>query len=229
MKPILFNTENVRAILEGKKFVTRRAIKPLPSGNQYSLGNDSCWPGYFKIDGTFQAIEPPYQPGDILWVREKFDNIPVSLGGHTRLSGRYYYAADGDLRPQGWQGAWKPSIHMPKEAARLFLQVLNVRAERLQEITNEQIEREGVVPQRPKGLPGDGCKCSGYEEGCMDGVCPNRDAYERLCHYTPFMKVWDNTIKKADLPLYGWNANPWVWVIEFERITKVVEEKGGAE
>ena len=113
------------------------------------------------------------------------------MRGHTI----YYYKADGELRPKGWRGTWHPSIHMPKEAARIWLKVTDVRVERLQEITSEQICREGVEVEYPHVLNGE----------------EKRYAFSRL---------WDSTIKKSDLDRYGWNASPWVWVIEFERCEK---------
>lgn len=87
---------------------------------------------------------------------------------------------------------WRPSIHMPKQAARIWLKVMDVKVEQLQEITI------------------DGCE----EEGCWSGH--NGDIFV-------FMALWDSTIKKADRNRYGWNANPWVWVIEFERCEKPEE------
>lgn len=171
MKPILFNTEMVRAILDGRKTQTRRVCKGQPQDGVTSpeaLGYKS-----------------PYQPGDILYVREAYDELPVKpdcswSGGKTYL----YYRADGDLRPEIWRGNWKPSIHMPKGAARLFLRVTDVRAERLQHIT-----RGGAI-----------------SEGC-NAAMPILE----------FQGLWDSTIKPADRERYGWAANPWVWVIEFER------------
>ena len=90
---------------------------------------------------------------------------------------------------------WHPSIHMPKEAARIWLKVTDVRVERLQEITSEQICREGVEVEYPHALNGE----------------EKRYAFSTL---------WNSTIKKADLDRYSWDANPWVWVIEFERCEK---------
>lgn len=94
---------------------------------------------------------------------------------------------------------WHPSIHMPKEAARIFLRVTNVRVERLQEITSGQICKEGVEVEDPYVLNGE----------------EKRYAFSNL---------WDSTIKESDLDRYGWNANPWVWVIEFERCDKPESE-----
>mgnify|MGYP000622710097 CR=1 FL=1 len=206
IKPILFNTEMVRAILDGRKTCTRRLVKPQPDEKHtYPLGfvTDStekkkagCFGfGIDEYGGSIQYAKPPYQPGDILYVRETWCGLPVNEAGHMRGHTIYYYKADGELRPKGWRGTWHPSIHMPKEAARIWLKVTDVRVERLQEITSEQICREGVEVEYPHVLNGE----------------EKRYAFSRL---------WDSTIKKSDLDRYGWNASPWVWVIEFERCEK---------
>ena len=206
IKPILFNTEMVRAILDGRKTCTRRLVKPQPDEKHtYPLGfvTDStekkkagCFGfGIDEYGGSIQYAKPPYQPGDILYVRETWCGLPVNEAGHMRGHTIYYYKADGELRPKGWRGTWHPSIHMPKEAGRIWLKVTDVRVERLQEITSEQICREGVEVEYPHVLNGE----------------EKRYAFSRL---------WDSTIKKSDLDRYGWNASPWVWVIEFERCEK---------
>ena len=195
IKPILFNTEMVRAILDGRKTCTRRLVRFLP-------GENPQWTGYIR-DGLMPyngrnepcIIKVPYQPGDTLYVRETWCGLPVNEAGHMRGHTIYYYKADGELRPKGWRGTWHLSIHMPKEAARIWLKVTDVRVERLQEITSEQICREGVEVEYPHVLNGE----------------EKRYAFSRL---------WDSTIKKSDLDRYGWNASPWVWVIEFERCEK---------
>lgn len=195
IKPILFNTEMVRAILDGRKTCTRRLVRFLP-------GENPQWTGYIR-DGLMLyngrnepcIIKVPYQPGDTLYVRETWCGLPVNEAGHMRGHTIYYYKADGELRPKGWRGTWHPSIHMPKEAARIWLKVTDVRVERLQEITSEQICREGVEVEYPHVLNGE----------------EKRYAFSTL---------WNNTIKKSDINRYGWDANPWVWVIEFERCEK---------
>lgn len=205
IKPVLFNTEMVKAILEGKKTVTRRIIKPQPEGHPVLMGPDSCWPGYFAIQGTEKVICPPIQTGDILWVREtwriqsahRFEadaKIEYKSGGpmeKVKFKCRLDYDRFIWNQPVG-EGKWKPSIHMPKEVARIFLRVTDVRAERLQSMGHEDAEQEG-------------CWC---DEG---GLAMPLDK---------FAEVWDSTIKPAYRPTYGWEANPWAWVIEFERCEK---------
>ena len=199
IKPILFNTEMVRAILDGRKTCTRRLVKPQPDEKHtYPLGfvTDStekkevgCFGfGINEYGGSIQYAKPPYgyAPGDILYVRETW----------SELSSGYEYKADGEnIDHLGNMIKWRPSIHMPKEAARIWLKVTDVRVERLQEITSEQISREGVEVEYPHVLNGE----------------EKRYAFSTL---------WNSTIKKSDLDHYGWNANPWVWVIEFERCEK---------
>ena len=192
-----------------------RLIKPQPKSKLcYTFaGSDSDTWGYpnrtaheiwgeeFKLPNDITEEElskrwnPPYHTDDILYVRETWCGLPVNEAGHMRGHTIYYYKADGELRPKGWRGTWHPSIHMPKEAARIWLKVTDVRVERLQEITSEQICREGVEVEYPHVLNGE----------------EKRYAFSRL---------WDSTIKKSDLDRYGWNASPWVWVIEFERCEK---------
>lgn len=207
MKPILFNTAMVQAILEGRKTVTRRAIKPQPEGALRPMGKGSCWPGCFEAPGEERIYRPPYQPGDVLYVRETWAEMPYG----------FVYRAD-EERPEGWEvdDQWRPSIHMPREAARIFLRVSAVSAARLQEIEKEDVLREGVEPKYYAG----GCKCAWASEGCLEKPCANRDGYIEMCHWMPFSELWDKTVKPADRSAYGWEANPWVWVIEFERISE---------
>lgn len=171
-KPILFNTEMVRAILDGRKTVTRRVVKNVPNRCDLRL-----YEIYGEIRGLISAnsrvyeVSEPYQPGDILYVRETWAK---------NADGGYFYKADGKFEVF----SWRPSIHMPKEAARILLRVTNVRAERLREITNQEAMDEGFTD------------------------------------WNDLVRVWNSTIKPADCAKYGWGANPWVWVIKFERIDK---------
>ena len=214
VKQILFNTEMVRAILDGRKTCTRRVIKPQPYGKcTYPLGfvTDStekkevgCFGfGIDEYGGSIQYAKPSYHPGDILYVRETWKNAP---------NGYYYY--------EDWQGddiadvtKWKPSIHMPKEAARIWLKVTDVRVERLQEITPCQAVNEGVGDLFYEDI-GYSEKNYGTEVDKDYGIAREQFAW-----------LWDSTIKKSDLDRYGWDANPYVWVIEFERCEKPESEE----
>ena len=204
IKPILFNTEMVRAILDGRKTCTRRL--PRKQIEEKYIEYDE-WVQAVAVPGCtylrekeFYTQYPPYQPGDILYVRETWCGLPVNEAGHFRRHPIYYYKADGDLRPEGWRGAWHPSIHMPKEAARIWQKVTDVRVERLQDITSEQIYREGTEVEEPFVLNGEEKRYA-------------------------FSVLWNSTIKKSDLDRYGWDANPYVFVIEFERCEKPEEER----
>ena len=232
MKPILFNTEMVRAVLDGRKTVTRRVAFKTDELREFpcaSYPNGWWFRGrvYVSRRNAMDSVEGvmrlcKYRPGDILWVRETWARPSETEIAAGAGQNKFLYKADDPAQPCAWD-RWHPSIHMPREAARIFLQVTNVRVERLQQITNEDVSREGITPR----WYGGGCKCSAYEPGCMDNPCGNRDAYERMCYGTPFLELWDRNIKPANRPAYGWDANPWVWVIEFERIRKEEAQKNG--
>lgn len=221
IKPILFNTEMVRAILDGKKTCTRRIVKG-------AIPDDAMWgytmftpTGYISCRGTFPVgygekfFKLPYQKGDILYVRETWQFLYELDGNEQPVeeTGKYYYAATDITLFNTYvdeNGAkhdyvpWRPSIHMPKEAARIWLKVTDVRAERLKELTEDGAKAEGANQKNGKNV--------GWEEKMR------RTAIER------FAEIWNSTIKKSDLDRYGWDANPWVWVIEFERCEKPKEE-----
>lgn len=216
--PVLFNTEMAQALLDGRKTATRRLIKQQPDEKHtYPLGyvNDSterknigCYGfGIDEFGGSIHYAKPPYQPGDILYVRETW----------SELSFGYVYKADGEnIDHLGNVIRWHPSIHMPKEAARIWLKVKDVRVERLQEITEIQTEEEGLNLTPP-------CSHQVSEDSyCdLDGPCASKIKYCDMSAGEYFGKVlWNSTIKKSDLDRYGWDANPWVWVIEFERCEK---------
>ena len=203
IKPILFNTEMVRAILDGRKNCTRRICK---DANEYTVPDMD----FYNADRRTYAVHNfanrehseqlstaeracPICPGDILYVRETWCALPVNEAGHMR-GHSIYYRADGDLRPEGWRGKWRPSTQMPKEAARIWLKVTDVRVERLQEINGDDALAEGV----DKYI---------HANGTL-----NEDQT-----ITSFIGIWNSTIKKSDLDRYGWDADPYVWVIEFER------------
>lgn len=208
MKQILFNAEMVRAILDGRKSCTRRIVKPQ---QLVGLLPDKCKNGVpeeflkekklmFKpycnmtdIELINTAYKAPYQRGDILYVRETW----------CKGLERYIYRADYSDTEKFYRDGkeiemkWHPSLHMPKDAARIFLRVTNVRVERLQDITVEDALAEG-----------------------MDKYIRLNGELDENSIITSFIGIWNSTIKKSDLDRYGWNANPWVWVIEFERCEK---------
>lgn len=220
--PILFNTEMVRAILDGRKKCTRRIVK-IPNyikqqdDGLYTLfAEGTCYENQ-HFEEIVQYLKKPYQPGDILYVRETWCGLPVNEAGHMRGHTIYYYKADGELRPKGWRGTWHPSIHMPKEAARIWLKVTDVRVERLQEIDEYGVWDEGFKFKPPclTIVSADGHTCE------LDGSCMSSIKYCDMTMGELFgRELWNSTIKKSELDRYGWDANPYVFVIEFERCEK---------
>ena len=215
IKPILFNTEMVRAILDGRKTCTRRVIKPQPQSRlcyTYAGSHKGCigkwtypnrgahefWGEEYKLPENIKDEElskqwnSPYHTDDILYVRETWKMAPNG----------YYYYEDWQRNDIADVTKWKPSIHMPKEAARIWLKVTDVRVERLQEMTLKDFKAEGIYDEYKT-----------YSETYTDHL--RQMAYPKV-----FARLWNSTIKKSDLDRYGWNANPYVFVIEFERCEK---------
>lgn len=196
IKPILFNTEMVRAILDGRKTCTRRICKDanectVPDMDFYNADRRTYAVHNFVDKEHTEQLSTaertcPICTGDILYVRETWKEAPKG----------YYYYEDWQKDDIADVTKWNPSIHMPKEAARIWLKVTDVRVERLQEITEVQAQAEGC------------------NSGLLTGACTARGQFEDL---------WNSTIKKSDIDRYGWDANPWVWVIEFERCEKQEE------
>lgn len=214
--PILFNTEMVRAILEGRKGATRRSVKGY-------IPDDAVWgytaftpKGYISCRGTFadgygeKFFKLPCEPGDILYVRETWEHFECCCcegdehgncyrepqqSALNKSCGCYMYRATDEIYGDA---RWHPNIHMPKEAARIWLKVTNVRVERLQEITIDGIRNEGISSMA-------------VHAGDMEIALKE------------WKNLWNSTIKKTDLDSYGWEANPYVFVIEFIRIDKPEE------
>ena len=231
IKPILFNTEMVLAILDGRKTCTRRICK---DANEYTVPDME----FYNADRRTYAVHNfadkeqmeqlstaertcPICPGDILYVRETWEHFECCCcegdehgncyrepqqSALNKSCGCYMYRATDEIYGDA---RWHPSIHMPKEAARIWLKVTDVRVERLQDITYNGALREGS----------EGIRCDHVAlgvHGCTD--CMNTGWIEPP--QVEFMQIWNSTIKESDLDRYGWDANPWVWVIEFERCEK---------
>ena len=225
IKPILFNTDMVRAIMDGRKTCTRRVVKTRRKdacGFYVTKRTDGSFTGIYEYDEDERMFEnqliPPYKPGDILYVRETWHRYTkrVGKGEGCHLEEHYGYKAS-IANSEDVEEPWKPSIHMPKEAARIWLKVTDVRVERLQEMKPVDVIKEGAYPDCWDCLntyeeSGSQC-CYGTEEECSqcDGVMMEWE------------KLWNSTIKKTDIDRYGWDVNPWVWVIEFERCEKPKE------
>lgn len=230
--PILFNGDMVRAILDGRKTVTRRLAKKIPTETHRieeieipqpfygdTIKQFEChWGGYQPDTGGFVdgscKVKPPYQPGDILYVRETWcygSNTTEILFEPEPRAYDILYKADYKYLDKDMV-KWHPSIHMPKEAARIFLKVANVRVEQLQDITHTQACMEGVGNLFLETIA--------YTEKHYDIPFNQDEGLEK----EQFAYLWDSTIKKADLSAFGWDTNPWVWVIEFERCEKPESE-----
>lgn len=218
-KPILFNTYMVDSIMHELKTVTRRVVKE-PVLNHPQFGFTAFTPsGYISCRGDDgekygeQFIRMPYQPGDLLYVRERFCYGVIECG--EEVDGRealyvvdtdekadfcipYQYCLDNNIGIEGVK--WRPSIHMPKSAARIWLKVTSVNIERLQDITCEEIQKEGLKSMAVH-------------------------AKDKEIAMKEFALLWNSTINKSDLGKYGWEANPYVWRIEFEKIKKPEGEK----
>ncbi len=233
-KPILFNTEMTQATLENRKTVTRRN----PFKFEMKDGYNPDWSGYSLgeyFTGNIETgvclysrgahdvwgvrsnvVKPKYKVGDILYVQETWQihdlspefcmMIRFKADNHCELQVEFKPSRFDKFEKFYYKNGWQSPYFMPKEAARLFLKVTNVRVERLQDITSEQAKNEGVDLNSGTPFP----KATARDcHGAKDGLS---------MYQSKFVILWDSTIKKQDLYRYGWKANPWVWVIEFERV-----------
>jgi len=211
-KPILFSALMIQAIIDGRKKCTRRVVKPQPP--QFVDYFEKRGDGFkaYMVPGEpcdYPLVKPKYQPGDILWVRETVWQRLHSTLRETRgysdeewfyWGSEFRYAAT-DKEPK--EGNWvkRPSIHMPRIAARIFLVVKNVELEKLQDISEEDARDEGIL-------------------------LSYRASDKRVCRFQnyrdAFRALWDDLNKKRG---YGWNMNPWVWAYEFEDISREVVSK----
>lgn len=212
--PILFNGEMVRVILDGRKTQTRRPVSPQPSSgvqwNPIVLNGYAGW-----TDGHGSPLHCPFgENGDQLWVRETWKMSSEGKHYHSgtmhlyvdyragRRSGwgqqQSEFAINDNLSHRAWgkvaAGRWRPSIHMPRWASRITLEVTAVRVERLQEISHDDALAEGIDPEAPY---------NNYATGSI-----YRDT---------FASMWDSIYAVRG---YGWSTDPWVWVVEFKRASK---------
>ena len=206
-KPILFSTKMVRAILDGRKTQTRRAVNIPEQWKLQGMTHDdleksgfwNCWQssaddptaGHRWQYGDEWIPRQNYQVGDRLWVRETF-GLDKFISPYVDDPDPFYKATEEnlDIFPKGF---WKPSIFMPKKHARIWLEITDVRIERVQDITEEDAISEGSQ------IP-----CDQLPKSCRQGCLSER---------TQFSRIWDSINGKK----YPWSSNPWVWVIEFKR------------
>lgn len=211
IRPIIFNGEMVRALLDGRKTQTRQVLKPQPEyrGGYGCMHDPEEW-GWEDECGNHAPVTSHrprgqnYAPGDLLWVRETWAKSGFGWGNESRL-GRKHYRADPD---HGWQpcwGPWKPSIHMPRWASRLTLRVTDVRVQRVQKISEGDAEAEG-------------CSASGWSPSPADP--DNVTGAESLSARDAFTRLWNSIYAKRGT---GWDANPWVVAITFDVIRANVD------
>lgn len=216
-KPILFSSSMVRAILDGRKSMTRRVAK-VPDGFEPKLGTDGLWyiVGNLGWDGALSLPCPYGRVGDRLWVRENwspdhaafYPNFPVVYQAEgydpREVSSRGkvlpFAISPEESTNRKFPFRWRPSIHMPRRVCRIVLEIADVRVERLQTITEEDAIAEGVTSELEQLL---------YDDGS-----PSRD-YEEISARDSFQRLWDSLNAKRG---FGWDVNPWVWVISFERM-----------
>ena len=219
----------VRAILDGRKTQTRRVVKGIPSDAKevfwWAPEGDIARPGwadpgvYYRNPRGLHTICPPWRVGEKLWVREtwchKADDNGMTVynaEGNWDASCVWYAADEIDVRAvdgDGWgetntdgteRSPWRPSIHMPRWASRITLEVTGVRAERVQEIDDRDADAEGTT-----------CHYA------CEPPTANRDGTHRCNPINDFRRLWDSINAARG---YGWDANPWVWVISFKREVK---------
>lgn len=217
LRPIIFNDEMVRAILSGKKTQTRRALKLLPSEKPngklvgdlgYPASLNWAWVEIITITGSKIYKKCPYGGiGDTLYVREGwrvssgYDALKPSLV-KVAMGGDYVGCVDYKATPRtgDFWGRWRPSIHMPKEFSRIWLKIVDIRAERLWGISEDDCKQEGIQSFL------DGYRDYGSREDSFVGPRAS------------FFSLWDSINEKRG---YGYDKNPWVWVVEFEKFEKI--------
>lgn len=227
-RPIIFSGESVRAIIEDRKTQTRRVMKPQPMGfipagyyiDAYAHGPQwNLWTPDNRMANSLPVWKCPFEIGMNLWVRETYGRVepyPESGDGlgwpviDIRFNDKLWeywrhrviYRADGDAEPDctpeddergACRGKWRPSIFMPRWASRLTLEVTGIRVQRVHEISEKDAHAEGIDPQT----------CASLDDTVMGRH--------------PFVDAWDSINAKRG---YGWDVNPWVWVIEFKRLTE---------
>lgn len=211
-RPILFSAPMVRALLAGRKTVTRRVVKPQPRSIRATTKESPNAPVELPILGD--PTKEPFRPGDRLWVRETWGvTLDVALdqaryGATNAARAKVRYAADGVAKERLGVERWRPSIHMPRWASRLTLEVTGVRVERLQAITEEDAVAEGVerAPGRdvPAAMGGGVETWRDYRDD--DAWCTSACA--------SFASLWQSLNGAG-----SWAANPWVWVVAFRVMT----------
>lgn len=245
-RPIIFSTPMVKAILAGEKTQTRRVMNPQPTKSKNTNGH--WWPSravQYMVEveeelqnkhpkkiwsGLIDDVNPYGKRGDLLYVRETFASDPPDDGtwGYVEWSGcgeSLKDIPDRFMNPEhciykaSWGGhelIWKPSIHMPKKYARIWLKVKDIRVERLQDISEKDAMGEGIVKFTKDGV--------GYKYGLngWNWSCQTGSPFMCTTAKIAFETLWDsiNGKPRKNGQDISWDANPWVWAIEFERIER---------
>lgn len=227
IRPISFNTSMVRAIREGRKTATRRLLPADKVQAILTSPSRLANPSVPDVNYVNILCDLWYEKGDVLWVRETWcDPTPDKSGWPILYKADMPMHWNADETEHGeavtlWEEdyKWRPAIHMPKEAAREFLLVTDVWAERLHDMTDEDVLKEGIRLKERESE----CKCHWEEPHCREHPCRNRDAFHAGKYMNKFAALWDSTIRPCLLEEGGWAANPWVCAIEFERCEKPKE------
>jgi hypothetical protein len=217
-RPILFSSEMIRAILDGRKTQTRRVMKPQPDLSEWRFTGET-WEKYLGYPIGHDVPKSPYGSiGDLLWVRETFldgEDYPCSPHYDSEKESRWTYKAD--CPPDQWENiSWKPSIFMPRSASRITLKITNIRVEQIQQISRDDAKAEGIDDSTLIYKNGDERhnyrRSEIYQKfGKPYGKGDVKVADERDC----FAYLWDSINAKRG---FSWGSNPFVWVIEFERV-----------
>lgn len=215
-RPILFSTPMVQAIMDGRKTMTRRIVKPQPPKEcedddpiidwcdyDHEKGWQGCYIDWEMAEGDSHAVKSPYgKVGDLIWVCETFNQSGGTIRYKASPEIVYKTKSIGvtttDLK-------WKPSIHMPKSACRIWLEITNIRVERLQDISEEDAIDEGVESPNPCG------GCGSHWKPCIGCMHP----FSKVMPRYKFFQLWKSINGEQ-----SWNDNPWVWVVEFKKIDK---------
>lgn len=242
-KGVVFDATSVQAIMAGRKTVFRMAVRQKYDNTVLEMKTDKYGTRLIEIEQDIEGVtfgkredgrtwrkirgyiepEPPYRRGDVLYVKEAW-KVLAFWGGETPGCKVSYRAGGEDkncpyiTRLSAKNPGWHPALQMPKEAARIWVLVTDVRVEKLHDMTDEDALMEGA-----EGVPCDCLKIGRPYNGCPD--CMNTGWQEPPL--LDFMYGWDSKVKKNEEQKKGWEANPWVWVFTFKVIDPDKTRKGG--
>jgi hypothetical protein len=200
-RPIIFTSESVKAILAGRKTMTRRVVKPQPPLHAGNIEESEKYPGefFYWVDGRNKSTSffcPYGQPGTKLWVKETFC---------IEHQGTIHYRADGWASNEDRPSGWTSPFFMPHWASRITLEVIDIQAQRVQDISEEDAIAEGILP------------FSDHHKNILlaDGWGQNRIANLTI---NQFAHLWDSINGKK----YPWEKNPWCWCVSFHGASPII-------